>query len=70
MQCTEGFSHFLPLAWWLLLAGEVAEHVLYLRHVGHDVLDQHQRGGVVQLTLALLPQDLLVTTVAFVEGDL
>ena len=56
------FSHLLPLAGRLLLTGEVAEHVLDLGHVGHDVLDQDQRRRVVQLTLALLPQDLLVTT--------
>ena len=47
----------------LRLCGAVehaGEDVLDLRHVGHDVLDQDEGDGVVDLALALLPQDLLV----------
>ncbi len=36
------------------------EHVLDLRHVRHDILDEDQGDWVVHLALALLPQDLLV----------
>ena len=53
--------HFLSLAG-RLLRGEVAEHVLDLGHVGHNVLHKHQGGRVVHLALALLPQDVLVAT--------
>ena len=44
-----------------LRAGQVGEHVLDLRHVGHDVLHQHQGGRVEQLTFPFLPQYILVT---------
>ena len=40
--------------------GEVGEHVLDLRHIGHDVLHQHQGSRVVQLALSFLSQDILV----------
>ena len=36
------------------------EHVLDLGHVGHDVLNKDEGHGIVDLALALLPQDLLV----------
>ena len=38
------------------------EHILDLRHVGHDVLHEYQGYRVVHLALSLLTQDLLVTT--------
>ena len=60
LQNTGGASSdFLSLAGWLR-AGQVGEHVLDLGHVGHDVLDQHQGRGVIQLTFAFLSQNLLV----------
>jgi hypothetical protein len=43
-------------------AEHAREHVLDLGHVGHDVLDQDEGDRVVDLTLALLPQDLLVAS--------
>ena len=54
-------SDFLSLASWLR-GGEVGEHVLDLRHVGHDVLHQHQRSRVVQLALSFLSQYFLMAT--------
>ena len=50
----------LPLS--VGFTGHAGKHVLDLRHVGHDVLHQYQWHWIVHLTLALLPQDFLVTS--------
>ena len=56
-----------PLSLGTGLGQHVGEHVLHLRHVGHDVLNQHQGDRIIDITFPLSSQHFLMTTAKIEE---